>query len=54
MPAKSVPLVPTEQPTVAQIAPPIAAPAAALESVDMNKIGSILNSLSSVVKNTGE
>lgn len=52
MPAKSTPLVATEQPIITHISPPIAAPAAALESVDMNKIGSILNSLSSVVKNT--
>uniref|UniRef100_A0A3Q0RP23 CID domain-containing protein n=1 Tax=Amphilophus citrinellus TaxID=61819 RepID=A0A3Q0RP23_AMPCI len=53
VPSKSEPSVATEQPA-AQITPPIAASAAALESVDMGKIGSILNSLSSVVKNTGE
>lgn len=49
VPAKSEPSVATEQP-VAQVTPPVAAPAAAVESVDLGKIGSILNSLSSVMK----
>lgn len=53
VPAKSEPSVATEQP-VTQVEPSVAAPpAAAVESVDMGKIGSILNSLSSVMKNTG-
>ncbi|KAK7898857.1 hypothetical protein WMY93_019710 [Mugilogobius chulae] len=45
------------QPTVPEVAPaaaPAAAPpAAAVEGVDLGKIGSFLNSLSSVIKNTG-
>lgn len=53
IPSKSEPSVATEQPA-AQITPPITAHAAALENVDMGKIGSILNSLGSVVKNTVE
>ncbi|XP_072226104.1 regulation of nuclear pre-mRNA domain-containing protein 2a [Leuresthes tenuis] len=50
--AKNKPSAATEQP-VLQVATPAAAPAAALESVDVGKIGSILNSFSSVTKNTG-
>lgn len=53
VPTKTQPSVATEQP-IAQVAPPVAASAAAVESVDLGKIGSILNSLSSVMKNTGE
>ncbi|XP_035537122.1 regulation of nuclear pre-mRNA domain-containing protein 2a [Morone saxatilis] len=51
VPAKTEPSVSREQP-VAQATPPVAAPAAVVESVDLGKIGSILNSLSSVMKNT--
>lgn len=51
--AKPEPSVTTEQP-IAQVTPPVVPSAAALESVDLAKIGSILNSLSSVMKNTGE
>lgn len=47
--AKKTASVATEQP-VAQAAPPAAA---AVENVDLGKIGSILNSLSSAMKNTG-
>ncbi|KAE8281959.1 Regulation of nuclear pre-mRNA domain-containing protein 2 [Larimichthys crocea] len=50
--AKTEPSVVTVQP-VAQVTPTVAAPAAAVESVDLGKIGSILNSLSSVMKSTG-
>ncbi|XP_035849079.1 regulation of nuclear pre-mRNA domain-containing protein 2a [Sander lucioperca] len=55
--AKTEPSVATEQP-VTQVTPlvatPVAAPsAAAVESVDLGKISSILNSLNSVMKNTG-
>uniref|UniRef100_A0A3B3Z8T6 Regulation of nuclear pre-mRNA domain-containing protein 2 n=1 Tax=Periophthalmus magnuspinnatus TaxID=409849 RepID=A0A3B3Z8T6_9GOBI len=46
------------QPTVPEVAPlaaPLTTPrAAAVEGVDLGKIGSFLNSLSSVIKNTGE
>ncbi|XP_036948950.1 regulation of nuclear pre-mRNA domain-containing protein 2a isoform X2 [Acanthopagrus latus] len=49
--AKPEPSVTTEQP-IAQVTPPVVPSAAALESVDLAKIGSILNSLSSVMKNT--
>ncbi|XP_076611302.1 regulation of nuclear pre-mRNA domain-containing protein 2a [Chaetodon auriga] len=52
VPAKTERSVAAEQP-VTQVAAPAAAPAAAVESVDLSKIGSILNSLSSVMKNTG-
>ncbi|XP_070778264.1 regulation of nuclear pre-mRNA domain-containing protein 2a [Enoplosus armatus] len=52
VPAKMKPSVATQQP-VTQVTPPVAAPATAVESVDLGKIGSILNSLSSVIKNTG-
>ncbi|XP_040909482.1 regulation of nuclear pre-mRNA domain-containing protein 2a [Toxotes jaculatrix] len=52
VPAKKEPSITTEQ-AVAQVTPPVAPPAAAVESVDLGKIGSILNSLSSVMKNTG-
>ncbi|XP_067353907.1 regulation of nuclear pre-mRNA domain-containing protein 2a isoform X2 [Channa argus] len=43
----------TEQP-LQPVTAPVATPSAALESVDLSKIGSILNSLSSVMKNTVE
>lgn len=48
-------LVPPQTvPEVAPAAAPLAAPpAATVESVDLGKIGSFLNSLSSVIKNTG-
>uniref|UniRef100_UPI0037E8285A regulation of nuclear pre-mRNA domain-containing protein 2a n=1 Tax=Semicossyphus pulcher TaxID=241346 RepID=UPI0037E8285A len=52
VPAKPEPSVAAEQP-LPQVEPPVAASAAAVESVDLGKIGSILNSLSSVIKNTG-
>ncbi|XP_073340472.1 regulation of nuclear pre-mRNA domain-containing protein 2a [Pagrus major] len=52
LPAKPEPSVIKAQP-IAQVTTPVAPPAAALESVDLAKIGSILNSLSSVMKNTG-
>nr|XP_019958035.1 PREDICTED: regulation of nuclear pre-mRNA domain-containing protein 2-like [Paralichthys olivaceus] len=52
VPANKEPPAAAEQP-VTQVTPPVAAPAAAVESVDLGKIGSILNSLSSVIKNTG-
>ncbi|KAM7373359.1 hypothetical protein PAMP_008217 [Pampus punctatissimus] len=42
----------TEQ-SVPKATPPEAAPAAGVKGVDLGKIGSILNSLSSVMKNTG-
>jgi len=53
---------PIAAPAVAPVAGPVVAPAeahvvgpaAAVESVDLGKIGSILNSLNSVMKNTGE
>ncbi|XP_053302743.1 regulation of nuclear pre-mRNA domain-containing protein 2a isoform X1 [Pleuronectes platessa] len=51
-PANKEPPAATEQP-VAQVTPPVVAPAASVESVDLGKIGSILNSLSSVIKNAG-
>ncbi|CAL9691676.1 unnamed protein product [Knipowitschia caucasica] len=41
------------EPTVPEVAPAAAPPAAAVEGVDLGKIGSFLNSLSSVIKNTG-
>lgn len=50
--SKTEPSVATEQ-RVTQVTPPVASPAAAVESVDLGKIGSILNSLNSVMKNTG-
>lgn len=50
--AKTEPPVATEQP-LSQVTPPVAAPAVVVESVDLGKISSILNSLSSVIKNTG-
>uniref|UniRef100_A0A671UHP9 Regulation of nuclear pre-mRNA domain-containing protein 2 n=1 Tax=Sparus aurata TaxID=8175 RepID=A0A671UHP9_SPAAU len=53
LPAKPEPSVITEQ-RITQVTPPVVPSAAALESVDLAKIGSILNSLSSVMKNTGE
>lgn len=40
-------------PAAAHLAAPVAPPAA-VENVDLGKIGSILNSLNSVMKNTGE
>lgn len=62
VPAKRKPSVATEQPVTQSptpiaavtVATPVAVPAAAVESVDLGKIGSILNSLNSVIKNTGE
>ena len=51
--ANKEPLVATEQPGT-QVTPPVAVPAAAVENVNLGKIGSILNSLNSVMKNTGE
>ncbi|XP_074543491.1 regulation of nuclear pre-mRNA domain-containing protein 2a [Halichoeres trimaculatus] len=52
VPAKTEPPVATEQP-ISQVTPPVAAPSVAVESVDLGKISSILNSLSSVIKTTG-
>ncbi|CAJ1083288.1 regulation of nuclear pre-mRNA domain-containing protein 2a [Xyrichtys novacula] len=52
VPVKTEPSVVTEQP-VTQATPPVAAPTAAVESVDLGKIGSIISSLNSVMKNTG-
>uniref|UniRef100_A0A3Q3KX19 Regulation of nuclear pre-mRNA domain-containing protein 2 n=1 Tax=Mastacembelus armatus TaxID=205130 RepID=A0A3Q3KX19_9TELE len=52
VPANKEPSKATEQP-VKQVPPPVASPEDILESVDLSKIGSILNSLSSVIKNTG-
>ncbi|KAM9384874.1 regulation of nuclear pre-mRNA domain-containing protein 2a isoform 1-T1 [Pholidichthys leucotaenia] len=53
-PAAAPPEVPPATPAVATpVSVPVAAPVAVLENVDMGKIGSILNSLSSVLKNTG-
>lgn len=49
---KSEPSAATPLPTV-QVEPPAAAHAAAVSSVDVGKIGSILNSLNSVMKTTG-
>ncbi|KAM9340238.1 regulation of nuclear pre-mRNA domain-containing protein 2a [Symphorus nematophorus] len=51
VPATTEPSVATEQ-LVKRVMPPVAAPAAAVEGVDLGKIGSILNSLSSVMKDT--
>ncbi|XP_030003887.1 regulation of nuclear pre-mRNA domain-containing protein 2a [Sphaeramia orbicularis] len=48
----SEPSAVTEQP-LEQVTPVAAAPAASVEGVDLGKIGSILNSLSSAMKNTG-
>ncbi|XP_071374062.1 regulation of nuclear pre-mRNA domain-containing protein 2-like isoform X1 [Centroberyx affinis] len=54
VPAKTEPSAATEQPvTVTQATPTSAAPPASLPSVDLSKIGSLLNSLTSVVKSTG-
>lgn len=53
VPAKTEPSVAAEHLGTRQTSS-VAAPAAAVESVDLAKIGSILNSLSSVMKNTGE
>lgn len=56
VPAKTKPSVAKEQP-VTKVTPPVAAPAApaaAVEGVDLGKIGSILNSLNSVMKSTVE
>ncbi|XP_034560980.1 regulation of nuclear pre-mRNA domain-containing protein 2a [Notolabrus celidotus] len=50
--AKTEPSVAAEQP-VTQVTPPVAAPTVAVENVDLGKIGSILSSLKSVMKNTG-
>ncbi|KAM6903421.1 regulation of nuclear pre-mRNA domain-containing protein 2a [Lycodopsis pacificus] len=44
---------PVAAPVAAPLVAPLVAPAAAVESVDLGKIGSILNSLNSVMKNTG-
>lgn len=51
--ANTEPSVASQQP-VPQAVPLEAAPAAGVEGVDLSKIGSILNSLNSVMKNTGE
>ncbi|KAM6899983.1 regulation of nuclear pre-mRNA domain-containing protein 2a [Xenentodon cancila] len=51
-PAKSEPSEAAE-PSALQVTAPAAAPAAAVESVDMGKIGSFLNSFNSAMKNTG-
>ncbi|XP_075995230.1 regulation of nuclear pre-mRNA domain-containing protein 2a isoform X2 [Genypterus blacodes] len=50
-PAKKVAQVATKLPVV-QATPPSAAPAAPPANVDLSKIGTILNNLSSVIKNT--
>lgn len=50
--ANTEPSVATEHP-VPQATTPEAAPAAGVEGVDLSKIGSILNSLNSVIKNPG-
>lgn len=50
VPLKTEPV--PEQP-VPQATPPAAVPTASLEGVDLGKIGSILNSLSSVIKSSG-
>lgn len=47
------PSVATEHPAT-QVTSPAAAPATVVENVDLGKIGSILNSLSSVIKHSGE
>lgn len=52
-PVSKEPSVGREHP-VTQVAPPVDAPAAVVENVDLSKIGSILSSLNSVIKNTGE
>uniref|UniRef100_A0A4W6FBJ4 Regulation of nuclear pre-mRNA domain-containing protein 2 n=1 Tax=Lates calcarifer TaxID=8187 RepID=A0A4W6FBJ4_LATCA len=52
VPANKKASVASEQP-VTQVTPPADAPVAAVKSVDLGKIGSILNSLSSAMKSTG-
>ncbi|XP_054462261.1 regulation of nuclear pre-mRNA domain-containing protein 2a [Anoplopoma fimbria] len=46
-------VAPVAAPVAAPLAAPIVAPAATVENVDLGKIGSILSSLNSVMKNTG-
>lgn len=41
-------------PPFKEVTEPVTTPAAAVANVDLSKIGSILNSLSSVMKNTGK
>uniref|UniRef100_A0A3Q3QNR4 Regulation of nuclear pre-mRNA domain-containing protein 2 n=1 Tax=Monopterus albus TaxID=43700 RepID=A0A3Q3QNR4_MONAL len=53
VPESNEPSAATEQP-VKQVMSPVASSGAALDNAHMGKIGSILNSLSSVMKNTGE
>lgn len=53
VPEKTEPSVATEQP-VMQFTPSVSDPASAVDGVDLAKIGSILNSLNSAMKNTGE
>lgn len=53
VPEKTEPSVATEQP-VAQFSPSVSVPASAVDGVDLSKIGSILNSLNSVMMSTGE
>lgn len=53
-PARAEPSVGAERPPPAQFPAPASADAAAVDSIDLAKIGSILNSLSSVMKNSGE
>nr|XP_020441679.1 regulation of nuclear pre-mRNA domain-containing protein 2-like [Monopterus albus] len=52
VPESNEPSAATEQP-VKQVMSPVASSGAALDNAHMGKIGSILNSLSSVMKNTG-
>lgn len=52
-PARTEPSVAAERPA-AQFTAPVSDGAAAVDGIDLAKIGSILNSLSSVMKNAGE